>query len=211
MPSEILSPPELWSKTVNAVKNRVNHRSLWETLEQAVAITIESDTLIIGLDARIFNLAGHLSVSDHRNAIQQELSSAAGRPLQFRVIEGTSLADWAALQKREERVAAMRETTYEKRDRETAEAQSWENIYEHAARAYSGTPFRQLPQSKARYLAEILPAVVEAMKEIYPEKPDEHTERLLARVIDKIASNVEAPASAIAYELFRLRAAQPSN
>lgn len=206
MPAESLSAPDLWAKTVDMVKDRVNNRSLWETMEKTVGITIEDNTLIIGLDARLFNLAGHLNVSEHRNAIEQSVSQLAGRPMKVRVIEGTTLDDWVYTKKRDERVAAMRSATYEKRDRQEAEAQSWDSVYDYVSRAYSATPLRQLPQAKARYLTDMLYVISDAMERLYPEEPDENTERLLARVIDRVAHSAEVPPTLVALELERLRA-----
>jgi len=211
MTAENLSAPELWAKTVNVVKDRVNHRSLWEAMEKAVGITIENNILIIGLNPRFFNQAGHITVSEHRNAIETAATQLAGRPLRLRVIEGETPDDWAAIQQREARVAAMREATYERRDRQEAEAQSWDSVYDYVSRTYSTTPLRQLPQGKARYLKEALAYLCNAMEQLYPANPDENVERLLARVIDRIAHSADVPATLVALELDRLRAAQKRN
>jgi hypothetical protein len=206
-----LPAPEIWAKTVDTVKHRVNHRSLWEAMEQTVAITIENDTMIIGLSARIFNLAGHLNVSEHRNAIERALSEHAGRPLKLRVIEGETLTDWENTKQREARVAAMREASYERRDREQAAAQSWDTLYDYVARAYSSAPYRQLPQGKARYMSEMLYAISDAMETLYPENADEFIERQLARVIDRVASSADVASTMVALELERLRAWRKQN
>ncbi len=205
MAAETLSAPELWTKTVTLVKNRVNHRSLWETMEKAAGIAIEDDTLIIGLNARISNMAGHLSVSDHRNAIERALQELTGRRLNFRIIEGDTPEDWAFTKKRDERVAAMRSSTYERKDREETEAQSWDELHDLVARAYSSTQLRQLPQRKARYLSEMFSVIIDAMDRLYPEYPDDTTERHLARVIDKVAGNAEVPSALVAFEINRIR------
>jgi hypothetical protein len=208
MASENLPASELWAKTVDQVKHRVNNRSLWETLEKTVGITIEDGIFIVGLEARVYNEAGNLTTAEHKNAIEVAASQIAGQPLRIRVIEGETPADWVATKKRDERVAAMRETTYERRDKESAESQSWDALYDYAARSYSSLQMRQLPQSKARYLTDMLYVLSDAMNQLYPEQPDEHTQRLLARVIDKVAGSAEVPATLVALELERLRAWQ---
>jgi hypothetical protein len=211
MPAENLSAPQLWARIVQIVKDRVNNRSLWETMEQTVGIAVEEDTLIIGLNSSIFNKAGHLNVSEHRNAIEHAVAEAAGRPLKVRIIEGDTLADWAATKKRDARVAAMREATYERRDRQEAEAQNWDTLYEYAARAYSNTSLRQLPQAKARYLTDMLYALADAMDRLCPEEPDENTQRLAARVMERVAGNAGVPATLVALELERLRTWRKQN
>jgi hypothetical protein len=205
MTAEPLSTDELWAKTVDQVKDRVNNRSFWESLESAVAITIENDTLIIGMNARIFNQAGHLTVSDHKNAIQVVASRLAGRKLTIRVIEGDTLEDWNYTKKREERVAAMKASTYERKDREEAESQSWDALHDYVSRSYSALHLRQLPQIKARYLTDMLYVIADAMEKLYPEQPDDSAERHLARVIDKVAGSAEVPSTIVALELERMR------
>jgi hypothetical protein len=206
MTSQDRSGPDLWAQVVKVVKDRVNSRSLWEAMEQARGITVEDDTLIIGLSSRIFNLAGHMNVSEHRNAIEAAASSVAGRPIRTRVIEGDTLDDWIFTKKRDARISAMREASYEKRDRKEAESQSWDMLYDYVARAYSALPLRQLPQSKARYLSEMLYVIADAMETLYPENPDENVERLMARLIDRVAHSAEVNPTIVALELERLRA-----
>ncbi|HXG25015.1 MAG TPA: hypothetical protein VNJ09_10700, partial [Chthonomonadales bacterium] len=184
---------------------------LWQAMEKATGITVEDNTFIIGLASNIFNLAGHLTVSEHRNAIETALSQLLGRPIKARIIEGTTLQDWIETKKRDERVAAMRETTYERRERQEAAAQSWDTVYEYVARAYSATPLRQLPQSKARFLMEMVHIIRDAMDHLYPQNPDETTERLLARVIDRVATSAEVSPTVVALELERLREQHKSN
>lgn len=203
-----LSASELWPKVVDRVKDRVNSRSLWETMEKTVGIAIENGTLIVGLNSRVFNEAGHMTTSEHRNAIESAASALAGTPLKLRIIEGDSLADWLATQKRDERVAALREATYARRDKQEAASQNWDQLYDYATRTYSQLAMRQLPQMKARYLTDMLYVLAEAMATLYPDNPDDNTERLFARVIDKVAANADVPPALVALELDRLRAWQ---
>jgi hypothetical protein len=208
MPSENLSAPEIWAKTVDQVKHRVNNRSLWEALEKAVGITIEDGILIVGMRAGFFSEAGHMTTSEHKNAIERAASELAGQPLRMRIIEGEAFDDWLFTKKRDERVAASREATYERRDREESATQSWDGLYEHAARAYSATQFRQLPQSKARYLTDMLYVLSDALAQLGNDELDEQNQRLMARVIDRVAGNAEVPSTMVAMELERLRAWQ---
>ncbi len=198
--------PDLWAKTVDLAKDRVNNRSFWEALEQAVPITVEDDTLVVGLNARQFNLAGHLTSADHKNAVEKVASQVAGRRLSLRVIEGDTLDDWNTTKKREARVATLRDATYERRDKEDAASQSWEALNDYIARAYSSMQLRSLPQVKARYLTDMLYVIADAMDQLYPEQPDETTERHLARTLEKVANATEVPATQIALEVERLRA-----
>lgn len=205
MTASNLSPSELWKKTVDRVKDRVNHRSLWEVMEKSAGLAVEGDVFIVGLSARNFNEAGHMNVSEHKNAIEQAASSFAGRPLSVRVIEGDTLADWTTTKQRDERAAAMRSANYERRDHDDAAAQNWDTLYDYVSRAYSALPMRSLPQSKSRYLTDMLYVLSDAMTQLYPEQPDESTERLLARVVEKVGANADVPATLVVLELERLR------
>ena len=44
------------------------------------------------------------------------------------------------------------------------------------------------------------------MDYLYPDEPDDLTERSLARVLERISGSSEIPAAALAFELDRLRA-----
>lgn len=205
------SPAQIWERAVDLVKDRVNRRSLWVALEKAVGIAVADDTFIIGLNPRFLSEAGHLRTAEHQIAIERAVREVAGQPLKVRLIEGDSLADWRAAQEADRRIAAMRESTYERRDRQEAEAQSWDALYEYVGRAYSSVPLRTLPQSRARYLTSMLYVLADALDTLYPETPDEATERQLARVIERVASNCEASATIVALELERLRAWRAQN
>ncbi len=205
MPDDSLSAKEIWDQTVPIIKDRVNHRSLWETLEKTVALAIEDDTFIVGLNARVFNHAGHLNVSEHRNAIETTISRLAGRSLKMRVIEGDTPEDWKITKTRDARVAVMREATYDQRDKQEAESQSWDSLMDYIAKTYSNTHMRSLPQNKARFLNAMLRVVADAMENLYPAKPDETTERHLARVIEKVANSADVASTVVAFELEKVR------
>jgi hypothetical protein len=205
MSAENLSAKEIWAQTVEQVKLRVSHRSLWESLEKAVGIAIEDGTLIVGMNPRHLNEAGHMQTSEHQNAIETAASRLAGQPLKLRVIEGETAADWEAAKVRDAKVAAMRATTYDRRDRQSESAQTWDAVYDRVAKTWSSLHGRQLPQIRSRYLAEMAEAIAEAMERLQPQDSDEHTQRLIARVIDRVAGNIEAPSSLVAYEIDRIR------
>src|SRR5688572_5760858 len=199
------SAQQIWQETVRKAKDLINRRSFWEALENSVAVTIEDDMMVVGMPPQASNLASFLTVSDHKNAIDRALGEVSGKPLKMKLIQGSTAADWENAKERDRHVREMQKTTYKKRDREAAEAQSWETLYDLAARNYTNTRLRQLPQGKARFVKEMLGILVEAMDELWPENPDEFTERQLARVIDRIANSAEVPAPYVAFELDRLR------
>ncbi len=192
---------DIWSRTVNIVKDRVVHMSLWQTLENAVGITLEGDTFVVGLPSRIINQASLLATSEHRNAIEKALASVLGRAVRLRVIEGECLADWENLKRREQRVRAMRDAAYDRTQQRAAVAQSWDEVLEGVARAWSACDLRALPQTKARYIRAMVSIIDEAVTRLCPQGVDETSERLIAKVIDRVATNADVPATVVALEL----------
>ena len=204
------SLPLLWANCVDRLKDRVNSRSFWEALEATQPITIEDDTLIIGLDSPNFNLASHIRQTQAYNAVKNTVAELFGRPLNVRLIEGTTQEDWEATRSREQQAAAARAAEGVRREDLTVSHDSWEALIEQVARLYSTFANRSLPQVKARYANEALYAVAEAMDTLYPEPADDLTERSLARVLERIATVAEIPAPMLAFELERLRAYRSS-
>lgn len=201
------SLPVLWANCVDRLKDRINNRSFWEALEATHAITIEDDNLIIGIDNENFNRSTHILQVSTLNTVHRAIEEVFNRPLHLKLIEGTTFADWEAYKAREARVAASKQATPEQfTTAPTAASNTWEGIYEQLSRLFAQASHRSLPQGKARYANEALYLLAEAMEAVYPDNPDEHTERNLARALDRIAASADIPASVIAFELERLRA-----
>jgi hypothetical protein len=202
---------DFWNKAVDQIKDKTNNISLWETLERLTPIIIEDNILILGIPSELASNVGHLTHADHKNIIEAILSSLAGKPLTFRIIEGHSLEDWHITKVRDARVKAMQSVAYTRRDESIDNTQSWDSILEYVTRSYSNLSFRQLPQVRARYVTDMLYAISDAMDTLYPESPDDQTERMLARVIEKTATLADIPSGVVAIELERLRAWNKQN
>lgn len=201
------SLPTLWATCVERLKDRVNNRSFWEAIEQTRPITIEDDTLIIGLEPGEYHRASHIQQTATMHAVVNTVKEIFNQPLQVRLIEGTTLEDWEAAKDREARVVAMRQAAVMPRQTETpGQAENWDALYDQMSRLYANTPHRSLAQGKARYANEALYLLVEAMDYLYPEPPDENAERSLARILDRIGHMADIPAAVLAFELERLRA-----
>ncbi|HEV2474232.1 MAG TPA: hypothetical protein VGS41_16260, partial [Chthonomonadales bacterium] len=76
------SLPVLWANCVERLKDRVNNRSFWEAVEAVHPITIENETLILGLDAFNSQLESHLHHAAHMNAIQRAVEEVFNQPLE---------------------------------------------------------------------------------------------------------------------------------
>ena len=198
------SLPILWANCVNQLKDRVNNRSFWEALEQAHAITIENGILVLGIDAEEYTRASVINQVSMLHTVHEVVRQLFGQSLKVRIIEGVGLADWESAKARDASVVAMKEAA--PAPRPTTTGLGWDGVAEQISRLYAQAPFRALPQGKARFANEALYLLVEAMDQLYPDDADEHTERSLARVLDRIANASEIPAAVLAFELERLRA-----
>ncbi|MDI6827311.1 MAG: hypothetical protein QME62_02370 [Armatimonadota bacterium] len=200
-----------WNKVVDHVKLKVMHRTLWEALENAVPVTIDEGQFIVGFAPGSFHLSGNMTTSEHKMAIENAIRQFTGQPLTLRIIEGTSLQDWAHAKAKDQRMAALRDAAYQKQQQEKATAKSWEGLLEYVSRRYANTPLRTLPQAKAKYIEEVVRTISETMDELMPDSDDadddadELAERSLARVLEKVATLTEVPSAIIALELRRFR------
>ena len=205
MPAE-MDLDKLWNKAVDQVKMKVIHPTLWKALEQGTPITIEDGQFVVGYAAGSYHMSGHLTISEHRNAIEIALKEFSGMPLNLRVIEGDSLQDWQAVKAKDQRVQVLRDERYQKGQDAAAITKAWEDLFENAGRRYASTKLHGLPQMRAKYIVEMLKRLSDAIDQLMPDPPDELSQRSLARVIERVGTMVEAPASMIALELMRYRA-----
>ena len=199
------SLPILWANCVNQLKDRVNNRSFWEALEHTRAITIESGTLVLGIEAEEYNRASTITQVSMLHTVHEVVRQLFGQPLKVRIIEGAGLADWDAAKVQDASVAALKVAAPIARAAPVG-GSGWDSVTDQLSRLYAQAPFRALPQGKARYANEALYLLVEAMDTLYPDETDEQTERSLARILDRIANASEIPAAVLAFELERLRA-----
>ncbi|WP_319586076.1 hypothetical protein [uncultured Desulfobulbus sp.] len=197
----------LWEKVEDNVKQKVIHPTLWRTLELAVPVIIEDSFFVVGFTPTNFNMSGHLTVPEHRNAIESALEAYSGTRLFLRVIEGQTVADWKNVKIKEADAERLADAKQKKREKESAITKTWEGLYEQVGRGYANLPLRQLPQARARFIESVIEDISDAMDDLIPEggQVDELTERSLARVIDRAGSLTDVPPAMIALELKRFR------
>lgn len=204
------SLPLLWATCVERLKDRTNNRSFWEAIEQTRPITIDEDSIIIGLDPEKSYQIGVINQNSLQHIITGAIREVFGRDLKFRLIDGNSLQEWEILKDREAKAKAARAVAATRAaSRPTLEQgvynASWEGAHDAVSRAHTDTPVRNLPQGKARYANEALYILAQAMETLYPDPPDEASERGVARILDRISYLSDIPAPVLAFELERLR------
>lgn len=198
---------KIWDRVVYKVKHQIIHPTLWRSLEMAVPVTIEDDEFVVGFSAANLHMSGHLNSGEHKNAIEKALKEFSGIHLRLKLIEGDTLQDWAQVKEKEARIQELKEDARLRQERDNALSKSWDSLLETIGRRYAATPLRQLPQARAKYLAEMIKLVSDTMDVLIPDEAaaDEIAHRSLARAIEKVGQLIETPGTIIALELLRFR------
>jgi len=113
------------------------------------------------------------------------------------IIEGATLQDWQLHQRKQEELRRLSEQGTRKREAETRVYSNWEAVYEQVGRKFAETPGRSLASNRARYLNEMIGFVRDALTRLPVET--EADERQLNRIIERIATNVDAPSAVVAW------------
>ena len=201
----------LWDRVVERVKLQISHPSFYKAIELAVPITVEGETFVVGFAPINLYMAGHLNVSEHKNAIELTIQELTGTKYIVRVIEGDTMEDWLLTKERDERRRQLRDSESQQKKIESAAQKAWEKLLILAGRKYAALPYRGMPQFRARYIAEMVGLMSDAIDELMvveDGKVDELGERQLSRIIERVAQLSEVPAATIGLELWRHRASK---
>ncbi len=188
---------QVWQTIREEVKRQVTGRTLYRALDVLTLVTIEGDTAVLGLPHEHYQLIGHVSAPNVKKLLEQELSSAYGTPLQVLFIEGTTQQDWQLHLRKQEELKRLSEQTARKQATVERAYTTWDTLYEQVGRKFAETPARSLALNRARYMAQAIEMVREALTRLPLET--EHDERQLNRVIERIASNAEVPPTMVAW------------
>ncbi len=187
----------VWNVVREKVKAKVTGRTLYQALDRLAMVTMEGETVVLGLPSEAIQFAGHINNPTVRNLIEQYLTEAYGFRPKIELIEGTTLSDWQLHLRKQEELRKLSEQGTRKREQETRTYNTWETVYEQLGRKFAETPGRSLAINRARYLHEAIQIVREALARIPVET--ENDERQLNRVIERVANYVEAPAVLVAW------------
>ncbi len=91
-----MEPSEIWASAAGRVRQEVADPTVWLALRAAQPLLIDGNFFVAALPPSDEYLAAHLLNHQATSAIEEALREAAGRILAFRLIIGTSAADWAA-------------------------------------------------------------------------------------------------------------------
>lgn len=102
-----MEPSTIWANVANRVRQEVADPTVWLALRATQPLLIDGSFFVAALSPADEYLAAHLLNNQATSAIEEALRDAAGRILAFRLIIGTSAADWATEKAREAAGAFM--------------------------------------------------------------------------------------------------------
>jgi hypothetical protein len=190
---------EIWSQVLPTVKQGVTGVGVWTALNSCKPIIFEKGLFVVGVPHEESELSGHLKLASTKRLIEQTLSQELNEPIQFRVIEGITLADWDVEKRRDAEKQRLNEQAMTKLRAELQARSSWDQVYEQLSRKYAAFANKSLPQNRARFFEEGVELVVEARKS--QDNHDDLQERNFARCIERLAQYAEMPSAIVAREV----------
>lgn len=178
-------------------------RQVAEVMESAVPIALENNTFVCGLPSVKFPLSGFLIADQVKNTIEAILRQAAGHPIRFEVIDGTTIEDWQQIKQRRDRahsaVIAMAEQNVELHHLEDVLNQ----VVGEIRHRVTSTRDRNFPQVRAQLILDIVPQLSDTVDMLIPEDQGHDAGRILARSIDRVATFLDLPPLTLALEMER--------
>ncbi len=233
-----MEPSQIWASVANRVRQEVPDPTVWLALRAAQPLLIDGSFFVAGLPPSDEYLAAHLLNHQATTAIEEALRDAAGRIFAFRLIIGTSAADWAAEKAREsggfapsspEHQAAEPPPAFFRSEATPppaemtvpsapqparAVAQTWEKLSERLNSGYKAAPFVKYPHGQAQFVLTAVKLISDTMDAQMPPPGaarDDTQERLLAKSIERLSGIINLDPLFIALELLRYRELQGKN
>ncbi len=229
-----MEPSEIWAKVSDRVRQQIADPTVWLAMRAAKPLLIDGGFFVAALPKQEEYLAVHLLNNQATIAVEDALREAAGRILAFRLIIGSSAADWYAQQQAAEAGDADEEIPDEFRggfDDDTPvggtfmephrpaghpaaqepkreASQTWEKLSERLSLGYKTAPFIKYPHGQAQYVLTAVKLISDTMDVQMPPAGaprDDAQERALAKAIERLSSIVTLDPLFIALELLRYR------
>ena len=89
-----MEPSEIWTRTFELVRRDLPVPAVWLAMQAAKALTIDGNFFVAALPPREEYLQNSLQDNQATTAIEEALNTVTGRLLAFRLVIGTTLADW---------------------------------------------------------------------------------------------------------------------
>ena len=89
-----MEPTELWAKVSDQIRQEIADPTVWLAMRAAQPLLIDGSFFVVALPKQEEYLAVHLLDNQATTAVEDALHLVAGRILAFRLIIGSSVADW---------------------------------------------------------------------------------------------------------------------
>lgn len=200
---------ETWKAAAQRAKRDVNSPTFYRAVDAAVPIAWEDSDFAVGMSPVEGQISATINSRENQLVIERALRDVTGDPaLRFRLIEGTTLADWKSAQQRDAAAIVNVQQSVQRQANTTAAFASWEEVYERVSRLWAATENRSIAIGRGRYMTAAFEIVDEAMTRLYPTddaKPDDLTERGLSRVLERVGSYTNTDPAVLAYLLLQRR------
>lgn len=214
-----LDPEALWREVTNLIFERSDSfTTLLQTMRLAAPITLEGNLLVVGVAGKDQYLAGHLEIPGNRFRINEALREVSGQQdMEYRVIEGTTPEDWQWVLRAEGRGARpapapsptpaapkAARAKGEARAPEAPQVSAWDLLGRRITNAWSGTPNRQHPVTRADFLLAAVNWIAQTSKEetAAGTQPDV-VRREVGKAMERVAQLMDVPPVVVALELTR--------
>src|SRR3990172_11259743 len=123
------NPADIWkAATLIMLKQADRYGPEHEAMKSAVGLSIDDDTITVGLPVGTHHLAGHLEVPATRNRIRSALEAACGRRFELHVILGTSDEDLQRAKHMEQQVIESGTAAIERHRATARMEEAWERL-----------------------------------------------------------------------------------
>jgi hypothetical protein len=200
------TPQKIWKEATDVVLIRSDRFGpLNQAMQATLPICLDGSLLVLTIPGSERHLAGHMETAANHNSITNALEMVYGQPVEFRLIDGSTLEDWEALKAAEARAKAAATASRNAQRGRAAPTTSappssaragegaWDDLIQRIHRSYQELPSRQYPQSKARFAREMMRLMARTEEDLkYAEEANEETnERNLARVLERLGSVID--------------------
>ncbi len=231
-----MGPTEIWAAAADRVRQEIADPTVWLAMRAAQPLTVDGNFFVAALPPPEQYLAAHLLNHRTATAIEDALRNAAGRILAFRIVIGTSLADWEAEKLRETGGAGENDPFLDipiadtpaaadapapsagniARPAETARevAPTWEKLTERLNHGYKTAPLVKYPHGQAQFVLTAVKLISDTMDVLMPPPGaprDDAQERQLAKLIERLSGIVNLDPLFISLELLRYREGRGKN
>lgn len=198
----------VWTKVVEMAKQAAVAPAMYRALDASVPVVWEDNNFAIGINSTDGLLTGTIKSQEAQTKIEQALRHVtSNRELRLRVLDSPTLEAWNSVKAGEAALARMQQEQQERlmaSPSSTADAATWDDIYDQLNRLWSGYEFRTLASGKGRYLQEAFLIVDEALDKL-GSASGEQNERAFSRTLERIGAMVGSEPALLSYLLHERR------